>query len=126
MRLMSVVYTEQAVAERRKFVTRRLGWVNVRVGERLQLCRKVMGRKRGEPLVRVAVVEVTHVRRESLSKLVEDPLYGSSEMILEGFRGLNPETFVDLYFVRAQRVARDAVVTRIAWRYVEERGATDG
>ena len=42
MRLMSVSLTEQQVRERRKTVTRRLGWKDLRAGERLMLCRKVM------------------------------------------------------------------------------------
>src|SRR5690606_7983375 len=65
-RLMSVSLTEQAVLERRKTVTRRLGWKFLKRGDRLTLCRKVMGRKKGEPLVRLAEVEVVDVRREPL------------------------------------------------------------
>lgn len=57
-RLMSVSLTEQAVLERRKTVTRRLGWRFLKPGDRLTLCRKVMGRKPGEPLVRICDVEV--------------------------------------------------------------------
>lgn len=64
-RLMSVAMTEQAVVDRIKTVTRRKGWWLdkngrhlVKVGDRLTLCRKVMGRKPGEPLVRLAEVEV--------------------------------------------------------------------
>ncbi len=65
-RLMSVSLTERAVVERRKTVTRRLGWTFLKPGDRLTLCRKVMGRKPGEPLVRLADVEVVSVRRERL------------------------------------------------------------
>ena len=50
-RLMSVSLTEQAVVERRKTVTRRLGWWEdrngrrlLKPGDRLTLCRKVRGR----------------------------------------------------------------------------------
>lgn len=68
-RLMSVSFTEQAVVERRKTVTRRKGWQFLKPGDRLTLCRKVMGRKKDEPLVRIAEVEVVSVRRESLGVL---------------------------------------------------------
>jgi len=51
---MSVSFTEQAVRERRKTVTRCKGWLFLKPGDRLMLCRKVMGRKPGEPLVRIA------------------------------------------------------------------------
>jgi hypothetical protein len=57
-RLMSVALTSAAVRERRKSVTRRLGWAFLKPGERLTLCEKVQGRKRRdgtvEPLVRIS------------------------------------------------------------------------
>ena len=53
-RLMSVAFTEDAVRARRKTVTRRKGWWEdkrgrriLQPGDRLTLCRKVMGRKPG-------------------------------------------------------------------------------
>ena len=66
-RLMSVALTEHAVRDRTKTVTHRLGWTFLKPGDRLTLCRKVQGRKPGEPLVRLAEVEVVDVRREPLS-----------------------------------------------------------
>lgn len=71
-RLMSVAFTEAAVRERRKTVTRRKGWLMLKPGDRLTLCRKVMGRKKDEPLVRIAEVEVVSVRREPLWTGVRD------------------------------------------------------
>jgi len=53
-RLMSVALTEQAVRDRRKTVTRRLGWKFLASGDRLTLCRKVRGRKPGEPIEQAA------------------------------------------------------------------------
>ena len=58
--------TEDQVRQRAKTVTRRVGWRMLRPGDRLTLCRKVMGRRPGEPLDRIADVEVTSVRRERL------------------------------------------------------------
>lgn len=69
---MSVTLTEQAVRERRKTVTRRLGWLFLKPGDRLTLCRKVMGRKKDEPLERLAEVEVVDVRRERLDAITDD------------------------------------------------------
>src|SRR6185369_769903 len=63
---MSVSLTEAAVVARRKTVTRRLGWLFAKPGDRITLCRKVMGRKPGEPIVRLAEVELVDVRREPL------------------------------------------------------------
>ena len=123
-RLMSVAYTEDAVRERRKTVTRRKGWLMLKPGDRLTLCRKVMGRKKGEPLVRIAEVEVVSVRRERLSDLL--PLseggwtYAAAEMEREGFPGLAPAEFVRRYFTEAQGIQPTAVVTRIEFRYLDE------
>lgn len=114
-RLMSVSLTEQAVVERRKTVTRRLGWTFLKPGDRLTLCRKVMGRKPGEPLVRLAEVEVVSVRREELWVMEGDDIpreaVPGQEDCLSAWdwvtwyaetRGCNPWT----------------EVTRIEWRYL--------
>ncbi len=123
---MSVAYTEDAVRERRKTVTRRKGWLMLKPGDHLTLCRKVMGRKPGEPLVRICEVEVVNVRRESLYEIdVDDSLvwpeeYAAAEIQKEGFGEMNPADFVTKYFVEAQGMARDAEVTRVEFRYLDE------
>jgi hypothetical protein len=118
---MSVAFTEQAVMERRKTVTRRRGWWEdkngrrlVVPGDRLTLCRKVMGRKKGEPLVRLAEVEVVSVRRE--------PLYlvrYNDELEREGCVHMSWSHFVSNYFT-PQGIGVDDDVTRIEWRYLDE------
>lgn len=109
-RLMSVALTEDAVRERRKTVTRRLGWRFLRAGDRLTLCRKVMGRRAGEPLVRIAEVEVVSVRRERLFAVTDD------DAALEGFA---PDrwAFVE-FFATHMKCSYSDVVTRIEWRYL--------
>ncbi len=122
-RNMSVAFTEQAVRDRLKIVTRRKGWVFLKPGDRLSLVRKSMGRKPGEPLVRVAEVEVVTVRRERLAELfcVHQDFgadYAAKEMAREGFPGLDPVQFVRTYFIEAQKVHAHDYVTRIEWRYL--------
>lgn len=125
-RLMSVSMTEQAVVERRKTVTRRKGWWENKNGRRLlsrgapiTLCRKVMGRKPGEPLVKLAEVMVYDVRREPLYDLLRGPTdYGAREMVAEGFPGMDPADFIRRYFTDAQGIHVMDDVTRIEWRYV--------
>lgn len=119
-RLMSVAFTEDAVRNRTKTVTRRKGWLFVKPGDRLTLCRKVMGRKPDEPLVRLAEVEVIDVRRQPLDYLINQRAYGAAEMSREGFPGMDPAVFVRQYFVEAQGLRRTAWVTRIEWRYLDE------
>ena len=118
-RLMSVAYTEDAVRARTKTVTRRAGWSYLHPGDRLTLCRKVMGRRKGEPLVRVAEVEVVDVRRERLDRMLTDLDYGAAEVILEGFPDLTPQAFVSRYFLDAQGIAPEALVTRVEWGYLD-------
>ena len=118
-RLMSVAFTEAAVRERRKTVTRRKGWKFLKPGDRLTLCRKVMGRKKGEPLVRVAEVEVVSVRREPLATL-KNVQYGRDEMKAEGFPLMPVDDFVLTYFVEAQGMDYWDEVTRIEWRYLDD------
>lgn len=128
-RLMSVAFTEQAVVERRKTVTRRAGWwtnVNGRrlvvPGDTITLCRKVMGRRKGEPLVRLVDVEVLDVRREPLDLMVRDRSYGFAEVIREGFPFMDPAEFLNRYFIEAQQMCVTDEVTRIEWRYLDEAG----
>lgn len=130
-RLMSVAMTTDAVIERRKTVTRRKGWwldKNGRrllnVGDTLTLCRKVQGRKPGEPIERLAEVEVVDVRRELLLNLCSlTPGYSyveaALEMEREGFPGLPSDEFVGRYFIDAQGIDPSDHVTRIEWRYLD-------
>ncbi len=115
-RLMSVQLTEQAVVERRKTVTRRLGWHHATPGMRLTLCRKVMGRWRAdktiEPLVRLVEVEVVSVRRERLSAITDE------DVVREGFPDMDAAEFV-AFFCQHMRCTPDTEVTRIEWKYRE-------
>lgn len=115
-RLMSVALTADAVRERRKTVTRRLGWRELEPGDRLTLCRKVQGRRRKdgtvEPLDRLADVEVVSVRREPLHAITR------ADVAAEGFHGVTLPQFVD-FFCEHMRCKPDTEVTRIEWRYLD-------
>lgn len=118
-RLMSVSLTEDAVRRREKTVTRRLGWRHLKPGERLTLCQKVMGRKPGEPIVRLVDVEVVSTRRERLDAITDD------EVEREGFPGRDAAWFL-AFFTEHMRCQPDTEVTRIQWRYLtpDEAAAT--
>jgi hypothetical protein len=112
-RLMSVALTEDAVRERRKTVTRRLGWKFLKPGDRLTLCRKVMGRKPDEDLVRIAEVEVVSVRREILMTI------STKDVQREGFPpGTTWLDFVH-FFCEHMKCDPNVEVTRIEWRYLD-------
>ena len=132
---MSVSYTEQAVRDRRKTVTRRLGWRFLKPGDRLTLCRKVMGRKKGERLERIAEVEVTGVRREPLMAITDEEIdreavplvdeHGHERFdevwIPDGGRWseAKPATWAWVsWFAFEMGCLPETEVTRIEWRYL--------
>jgi len=126
-RLMSVALTEQAVRDRRKTVTRRAGWSWLTPGTDLELCRKVMGRRRPDgtvdPLVRLARVRVVDVRQEPLTAITWDDVLreGFTPEELEPWRmwpGADlPELFVR-FFTEHMGGSPEQIVTRIEWRYL--------
>lgn len=111
-RLMSVSHTTAQVRDRSKTVTRRLGWLHARVGQELVLCEKVMGRRSGEPLVRLATVRICDVRRERLDAIT------AADVAREGFPGWTPAEFV-AFFCSTFRVEPQRMVTRIEWVYID-------
>lgn len=124
-RLMSVALTEQAVRDRRKTVTRRAGWSWLTPGTDLELCRKVMGRRRPDgtvdPLERIVLVRVTDVRQERLDAITDE------DVLREGFGddlfsdypwALSlADAFVE-FFTDHMGGQPDQTVTRIEWRYL--------
>lgn len=131
-RLMSVALTEQAVRDRRKTVTRRAGWSWLTPGTDLELCRKVMGRRRPDgsvdPLERIALVRVTDVRQEPLNSIDDadveregldwDQLRPWAPRHQEpGRPGALAGAFVR-FFTEHMGGTHDQNVTRIEWRYL--------
>lgn len=129
-RLMSVTLTEQAVVERRKTVTRRLGWLMLKPGDELDLCRKVMGRRKGDPLVRLARVRVTDVRRERLDMITDEEVAreGFTREALSGHARLGGGSWDGAddtasarfvrFFIDHMGGTREQEVTRIEWEYL--------
>jgi hypothetical protein len=112
MRLMSFLLTPGQLVDGSKTETRRVGWADMKVGEHVQACRKVQGRKRGEPLDRLCVIEVLAVRREPLDTITADAVRR------EGLPGMTPAAFVAM-FCEAMGCAPDRIVTVIEFRRVE-------
>lgn len=105
-----------------KDVTRRQGWKNLKVGERLQVCEKCQGLKRGESLVRICVIEVVSVRRERLDLMNTDLDYGFKECAREGFsedvRYMWPFQFVQMFCDTHSGCTPETEITRIEFKYV--------
>lgn len=112
-RLMSVALTEDAVIARTKTVTRRLGWRFLWPGDRIQLTGKVMGRRKGDPLERYALVEIVDVRREPLRAITAD------DIDREGVNTHMTPTEWVAWFCENMKCTPDTEITRIEWRYLQ-------
>lgn len=118
MRNISFSITAGQFIAKRKLVTRRVGWVEIRPGELLQGVKKCQGLRKGETVERLGVIRVVRVRREPLRKIIDLPYYGRLEMILEGFPDMKPEEFVEMFCKSHKNVTPESEVTRIQYEYI--------
>ena len=77
-KLISFALTEESFLDGTKTATRRLGWWRAKngrqllePGQRITGCRKVMGRRKGDPLVRLGEALVTDVYRQRLGEMTD-------------------------------------------------------
>lgn len=115
MRNMSFSMTTEQVRNRRKNVTRRLGWKFLKPGELVQAIEKGQGLKKGEHVVKICVIRILANEPEPLYAIMTK--HDRQETTREGFPLLDPEEFVYM-FVRANRCAVDQEVQRIVFEYV--------
>jgi hypothetical protein len=114
---MSFSMTTEAIRNRTKTVTRRLGWDCLMPGDLLWACEKCMGLKKGEKVKKLALIRVVDRWWEDLEQLHYWDRDGR-EMEREGFPGMDPENFIEM-FCRANRTSRYNAVNRIEFEYVE-------
>lgn len=126
MKLISFALTTRQILDRTKTVTRRMGWLNLIPGELVQGCKKVMGRRKGEPLEKLAVIRIVSVRREKLRCLTDDLDYGQEELRKEGFDTfknvgplVDPTAWVPWFCESHKGCTPETEVTRIEFEYVE-------
>jgi len=97
MRNMSFILTTDQIRNRTKTVTRRVGWAFLKPGDLIRAVEKCQGLKKGEKMRPLAVLRVETVRREPLSAMEADLLYGVSECRAEGFPAMSPEQFIAMF-----------------------------
>ena len=117
--------------QRRKHVTRRLGWQNLKPGDRLMGCEKVQGIKKGG-LVRMGEIKILEVDREPLKditryscRVIPEQItkyyaltpYLPSEMTLEGFPELSSVEFIKMFCKINKKCTPDTEITRILFDY---------
>lgn len=121
MRQMSFALTTEQIRNRTKLVTRRMGWKNLQLGEQVQAIKQGQGLKKGETVEKLCVIEVKHVRREPLRRMLDEPEYGAREVEREGFAG-HPEWGTPAGFVAGfcqhNGCRPETVITRIVFDYV--------
>lgn len=114
-RNMSFSMTTEAVRNRTKTVTRRLGWDFLRPGDVVCAVEKGMGLKKGEKVKRLGLIRVVSVQREPVWA-IEDY---ADDCKREGFPQLTAYDFVEM-FCRANRCHEDDHCSRIEFEYVED------
>ena len=120
-RSMSFILTTEQIRNRKKTVTRRLGWKNLKPGELFWAVEKAQGLKKGEKVKRIGLLRCI---RNS-----ETVLYGrtltKADCAREGFPEMTPVQFVRM-FQRSMGCLPDAMVQRIEFEYVDDSEATNG
>jgi hypothetical protein len=110
---MSFSMTTQQMRDGTKDVTRRLGWMDIEVGDKLWAVEKAQGLKKGQHMTKIGLIEVVSARLEHLCDITAE------ECKREGFPDLSPGEFIDM-FMRATRCHASQIVNRIEFRRVEE------
>ncbi|MBH0775052.1 hypothetical protein IT779_01985 [Nocardia sp. NEAU-351] len=72
-----------------------------------------MGRRTGEPLVRITDVEVVDVRRERLDHITTE------DTRAEGFPEMTAAEFVAFFCRTHTGCTPETIITRIQWRYLD-------
>jgi len=101
----------------RKDVTRRDGWEFLEVGDKLSACEKCQGLGKGGKIVKICTIIVLDVRREPLRRMIDEPEYGRTEVIREGFPLMTPAEFVAFFCRGHKGITPDSIVTRIEFSY---------
>ena len=107
------------IRKRTKTVTRRKGWLFLKVGDVLNACVKCQGLKPGEQIEKICQIRVTSMRRESLDDIDADHEFGyaNREVKKEGFPSMSGIEFVTM-FLKNMGGSADQEVTRIEFEYI--------
>jgi hypothetical protein len=117
---MSFSATTEQIRKRTKTVTRRLGWESLKPGDLVQAVEKAQGLKKGEKVVKLAVLRIVSNRREQLDRLLEVwYAEGRLEVEREGFPGVSVQGFIEM-FCKLNRCLACRMVNRIEFEYKEE------
>jgi hypothetical protein len=142
MRNISFSATTEQVRARRKHVTRRFSkrpgsfWKRLIPDERLMAIEKGQGLRRGETVKRIGPIIVLTAEAEPLDEIIREPwrftvperiykqyphakneTFRPCETYLEGFPGMEPKAFVEM-FCEPNDCQDDDIITRIIFDYL--------
>ncbi len=112
MKSISFSLTEPQFLAGTKDVTRRIGWKNLKPGDKLRAVRKAMGLKKGEKQVVLGVIECVsndEVRLDTITK---------RDCVREGFPELTPAQFVKMFCESHKGCKQNSDVQRIVFKRV--------
>jgi hypothetical protein len=112
MRNISFALTKDQIRNQTKTVTRRNGWLFLKVGDLLQPVEKGQGIKKGEKVVKLGdPIEIVSIRTEPLQAITDE------DVAREGFPAMTAQEFIDFY-CKANRTNPHYKVTRIEFKYI--------
>jgi hypothetical protein len=111
-RNISFFLTKDQIVNQTKTVTRRAGWLFLKVGDILNACEKCQGVGKGNKVVKICQIKVTNIRRESLADIT------SEDVILEGFPKMTKKEFI-LFYSKHNKYRISDLVTRIEFEYLD-------
>ncbi|HRH59457.1 MAG TPA: hypothetical protein PL045_02755 [Chitinophagaceae bacterium] len=82
------------------------------MGEQLCAVEKAMGLKKGEKIKKLTIIEVEQHSFEPLNTITQQ------EVINEGFPGMTPEEFIEMFCATHKNCKPHTTVTRIQFKYV--------
>lgn len=111
---MSFSHTVEQIRNRTKTVTRRLGWLKIKPGDRFWAVVKAMGLKKGEKVERLDLCECVSNRRELPSDITDE------DVTKEGFPGWTRDQFLKLFYRINQTLRCGQRISRIEFKYVKD------
>jgi hypothetical protein len=113
MRNMGFRTNTEAILNRTKTVTRRLGWDFLQPGDILQACERCLGLKRGEPIRRLIKIKILSIHSQPLNQISQD------DVVKEGYPDWTPDDYVR-HFCKVFKVKPDTPINRIEFAYHDD------
>lgn len=119
MRNMSFSLTTDSFRNRKKDVTRRLGWRTLLPGDHVMAVEQAQGLKKGEKIKKLGEIIILAVDEEPVKEIIVRPYRGDmtrTEMEREGFPSWTASQFVQ-FFCRVNKCERETIIRRVEFKH---------